>query len=75
MGAPRASSLRHPKVGARPSPPENAGVCHPAPSSRGTQNHWPPSPRARSHLLVFLLLGREAAGHGTELEVGAGQLM
>lgn len=74
------SAFGHPKVRARP-PPRTARDSAPSrllprdPPALPTPAPPPPGPRTRSHLLVFLLLGREAAGYRAELEVGAGQLV
>lgn len=62
--------------GTAPTPGERRDLS-PTPVGARSAGPQPPPPgsRAHSHLLVFLLLGRETAGHRAELKVGAGQLV
>jgi hypothetical protein len=71
-------------MGTLPLPPSDAPQVQASPQTPGrtvTQVRPPWGPRSwgrvprASHLLVFLLPGRETTGHGAELEVGSGQLM
>lgn len=74
MGAPCSSSSRYPKVRAGPRPQRTPSLLLPQ-DPEALPSPPPPGPHTRSHLLVFLLLGRETAGYRAELEVGAGQLV